>query len=243
MNLYDLETTRQNPYSKIINFKGVLFKYIEKYNENHGDIINKELLNLKFNNYFNNTINNLPNGIICIILGDYFNENVDLLPETIKYLQLGHYFNKSLNDLPSSLKILEFNIKSDKIITNYSKFDYNYLLNDDYDNEYNMKMIVKPEINTKLKEFYIKIKKENDFYRYKPYQMVNQYNNYNQKSELLPGKLKYIITSNKYNFDKRYHKLILEYTSYTKIYNSTDHYNMSRIYNIMRNYGGMAYTG
>jgi hypothetical protein len=57
---------------------------------------------------FNQSINNLPNSITHLTLGDYFNQPVENLPHSITHLTFGAYFNQPVNKLPSSITHLSF---------------------------------------------------------------------------------------------------------------------------------------
>lgn len=51
-------------------------------------------------------MDNLPEGIQQIIVGDIFNQPINNLPSTLKHLVLGTRFDNSLDNLPESLEHL-----------------------------------------------------------------------------------------------------------------------------------------
>jgi hypothetical protein len=55
---------------------------------------------------FNYLIDNLPNSITYLLLGDGFNQPVDNLPNSIIHLEFGHRFNQPVDNFPISLKKL-----------------------------------------------------------------------------------------------------------------------------------------
>ena len=59
---------------------------------------------------FNHPINNLPNVIEFLRIGDHFNQNIDLLPNSLVYLEIGDKFNNFY----------------DYIMTSFGKADYFY---------------------------------------------------------------------------------------------------------------------
>ena len=65
---------------------------------------------------FNQPVNNLPTGILNLILGYSFNCKVDNLPHSLIYLTFGCKFNQPINNLPPVLT--ELVLGSNKI--NYS---------------------------------------------------------------------------------------------------------------------------
>lgn len=197
-------------FSKIINFHNIKFEHIYKYNENENDVLDNEILNIKFSHDFNDKITRLPIKLICLILGDCFNQNVDLLPESLKYLQLGKSFNKKLDDLPSSLKILEFNISCFYYYFGFHKLDYEFLINDSLHLNLN--------INKSMKL------NDNSCY----YEIQNEYN---QQTNILPSKLRYILISKskKKLFNERYRNLICDFITYGIYHHPTGHVNLSRI--------------
>ncbi len=52
---------------------------------------------------FNQSIDNLPNTITYLSLGEKFNKSIDNLPNSITHLTLGYDFNQPINNLPNSI--------------------------------------------------------------------------------------------------------------------------------------------
>ena len=51
-------------------------------------------------------MNNLPNTLEILILGNFFDSKLDYLPSSLKILGFGEKFNCSLNNLPNSIEQL-----------------------------------------------------------------------------------------------------------------------------------------
>lgn len=64
---------------------------------------------IRFDDYFNLPVDNIPLGTEYLHLGLCFNHPVDNLPCGLRYLRLGKRFNKPLDFLPESLTHLFFN--------------------------------------------------------------------------------------------------------------------------------------
>jgi hypothetical protein len=65
---------------------------------------------------FNHLVNknNLPKFITYLNLGQHYNYDINNLPDTITYLELGYNFNSSIIKLPNSIKLLKILSKYDK---------------------------------------------------------------------------------------------------------------------------------
>eukprot|EP01112_Ceratiomyxa_fruticulosa_P019410 TRINITY_DN634_c0_g1_i10.p1 TRINITY_DN634_c0_g1~~TRINITY_DN634_c0_g1_i10.p1 ORF type:complete len:215 (-),score=43.01 TRINITY_DN634_c0_g1_i10:209-853(-) len=64
---------------------------------------------ITFNILFNGPVDNLlHNGITHIQFGNYFDLSINFLPESVTHLTLGVYFNRSISTLPHSLTHLTF---------------------------------------------------------------------------------------------------------------------------------------
>jgi hypothetical protein len=61
---------------------------------------------------FNKKINDLPNSLKLLVLGNKFNNQLNNLPDNLEVLFVGTEFNQDLNNLPSKLKILHFDFGS-----------------------------------------------------------------------------------------------------------------------------------
>src|ERR1700756_2217523 len=82
-------------YLKNVNDTSILVKY-------------PNLLELKFSETFNQSVDNLPKSITHLTFGFNFNQSVDNLPKSITYLKFGWYFNQPINNLPQSITHLTF---------------------------------------------------------------------------------------------------------------------------------------
>ena len=72
---------------------------------------------------FNQPINNLPQKIKVLMLGDNFSQSVDNLPESLIGLKLGRKFSQSIDNLPTNLVYLNI------CINKYSNKNLNFPLN------------------------------------------------------------------------------------------------------------------
>ncbi len=55
----------------------------------------------------NKSVNNLPNSITHLVLGNNFNHTIDNLPNSLTHLTLGSLFRQQISNLPKSLVYLE----------------------------------------------------------------------------------------------------------------------------------------
>ncbi len=62
-----------------------------------------KILNMEFNENFNEPIDNLPNNLECLKLGYNFNQPLNNLPESLKVLWTSCHFNQPLDNLPNRL--------------------------------------------------------------------------------------------------------------------------------------------
>lgn len=69
-------------------------------------------------NGFNHPIDNLPMSLHTLILSNSFNQSVNYLPCSLKKIVFGDYFNQDVDNLPSSIEILEFGWVFKKSIKN-----------------------------------------------------------------------------------------------------------------------------
>jgi len=83
----------------------------------------KTLQSLIFQNYsyFNQPIDNLPDGLEYLELGHSFNQSVDKLPPNLKILKFGYCFNQDVDKLPQSLKEIHFGFSFEKSIDKLPK--------------------------------------------------------------------------------------------------------------------------
>ena len=74
--------------------------------ETDWDIIPKKIF---FNDEFNYSIENLPEGIEYLRFGQLFNKSLDKLPQSITHIYFGYLagFDQPINNLPQNLKTLE----------------------------------------------------------------------------------------------------------------------------------------
>lgn len=83
------------------DFQIILEKYNESKNDiiayNNGRILQYNITHLKFGQYFNNTVNNLPNSLIYLELSVLFNKSLDLLPESLQKLNIKKCILLNLN--------------------------------------------------------------------------------------------------------------------------------------------------
>ena len=108
------------------------------------NLLNVKYLNLNCNNI--NLIENLPNSIEEIELGNNFNLELLNLPNSIKKICLCYYgrYNKELNCLPESVEYIELNNKYDKKIKKIPlnlktiKCDKSYKYINDFKDKYNV---------------------------------------------------------------------------------------------------------
>jgi Leucine-rich repeat (LRR) protein len=74
----------------------------------------KTLKNIEYSGYFNEPIDNLPEGLetltffCCEYIDSHFNQPVDNLPNSIVKIHFGNYFNQPVDNLPESLINLFF---------------------------------------------------------------------------------------------------------------------------------------
>ena len=77
-------------------------------------------------------MNNLPNTLEILILGNFFDSTLDYLPNSLKILGFGEKFNCSLNNLPNSMEELIIGSKLvnkiEILITGYKKFNVKPML-------------------------------------------------------------------------------------------------------------------
>lgn len=82
---------------------------------------------------FNQSVDNLPNGLIELKFGYYFNQNVDKLPNNLKKLTFGDNFNQTVDKLPNNLNKLRFgfafNQNVDNLPSNLNKLRFGYNFN------------------------------------------------------------------------------------------------------------------
>ena len=78
-------------------------------------------LTLTFDNYFNQSVDNLPIGITHLTFGENFYQSVDNLPIGITHLTFGQNFNKQVDNLPNSIIHLTFGEYFNQSIDNLPK--------------------------------------------------------------------------------------------------------------------------
>lgn len=77
-----------------------------------------KLRKISFDSEFNESVDNLPDGITHLTFRYFFNQSVDNLPSSLTHLILGHHFNQSIDNLPSSITHLTLNFRFNKPINN-----------------------------------------------------------------------------------------------------------------------------
>ncbi len=83
-------------------------KFYDKFNKQIDLIYFINLTDLTFGDDFNQSVDNLPNGIIHLTFGRDFDKPVDKLPNSITHLTFGYWFNQSVDHLPNSITHLTF---------------------------------------------------------------------------------------------------------------------------------------
>ena len=98
----DLSNSQNNIDRYILdNTHSVKFKWI--YDEIIDDLPNS-ITHLILGDNFNQPINNLPDSVTHLILGDNFNQPLINLPNSLTHLILGDNFNQTIYGIPDSLK-------------------------------------------------------------------------------------------------------------------------------------------
>ena len=82
-------------------------RFGDYFNQNVSQLPNS-LTHLTFGYYFNQDISNLPNSLTHLTFGDYFNQDVSNLPNSLTHLTFGWNFNQDVSNLPNSLTYLKF---------------------------------------------------------------------------------------------------------------------------------------
>lgn len=96
LNQYSLENNRKIIFNN--NFNSDLTEFLP---------IISTVPEIIFGTKFNQSVNNLPEGIKRITFGPKFNKSISQLPSSVEYIKLSSKFNLSLNNLPVNLKYLE----------------------------------------------------------------------------------------------------------------------------------------
>jgi hypothetical protein len=86
----------RNEYSKIDIYEETNNYYVKKYDGPCSNAFYNE-------SSFNKNIDNIPENITGLDLGDSFNKTVNNLPKYLDFLRLGENFNKKINNLPNLL--------------------------------------------------------------------------------------------------------------------------------------------
>ena len=68
----------------------------------------RNLVYLKFGDFFNQRVDALPYTITHLIFGDCFEQSVDHLPISLEYLYFGKFFKERVDNLPPNVKFLRF---------------------------------------------------------------------------------------------------------------------------------------
>jgi hypothetical protein len=93
---------------------------------------------LSFNQYFNQSVDNLPQNLTHLSFGDKFNKPVDNLPQKITHLTFGDKFNQSVDNLPVNLTHLtfgdNFNQKVDNLPQKITHLTFGHIFNQSVDN-------------------------------------------------------------------------------------------------------------
>ena len=103
-----------------------IIEFLSKYQKiKFGDYFNQlvdnlpnSLTHLKFGWNFDQSVNNLPNSLTHLKFGKDFNQAVDNLPESLIHLKLGEMFNQPVDNLPNSIIKLT-------LVTSSRKFEIN----------------------------------------------------------------------------------------------------------------------
>ena len=72
------------------------------------DNLPEGIKNIQFSEEFSQPVDNLPLGIKRIQFGYSFNHSVDMLPESVEYLGFGNSFNHPVSNLPKGIKFIRF---------------------------------------------------------------------------------------------------------------------------------------
>lgn len=113
----------QEQLDKISNYKGIIIGIDDKiitnipkniisvrfgwrFNLDPQPYLHSKIKYLKFKHKFNLPINNLPENLECLVLGNAFNHPVNNLPWTLKSLCFCNSFNQNIDMLPDGLEIL-----------------------------------------------------------------------------------------------------------------------------------------
>lgn len=70
------------------------------------------ITHLTFGSAFNQSVDNLPHGIICLIFGTFsnFNQPLNNLPKFVEFIELPTRYDKKIYNIPKSLKIIKCSI-------------------------------------------------------------------------------------------------------------------------------------
>jgi hypothetical protein len=76
--------------------------------------LHKNIIAIKFGEYYNQESNDLPKYLHTLIFGWFFNQVIKSLPANLGYLEFGYNFNQELDNLPPNLKYLTIGYSFDK---------------------------------------------------------------------------------------------------------------------------------
>ncbi len=121
-NLEELEFRTECVFNQTINLKK---SYIKKITFVKDSLFNQLVDNLpesleylELGDNFNQPVDSLPKTLVKLIIGNVFNQPVDNLPNTLKHLELGDTFNYPVDNLPSGLEYLNIGYEFTNLINN-----------------------------------------------------------------------------------------------------------------------------